>query len=93
MVCVLLFFFLICGNVAIHAKPGGFHAPVLPEDGILCKTAAVIRCVVKNKELVVASSVMRHRVLVPRQPDQAAGHSHHRPPYALGFPSCGYRGE
>lgn len=56
---VVFFFFLICGNVAFHAKPGGFHAPVLPEDGILCKTAAIIRCVVKNKELVVASSMMR----------------------------------
>lgn len=86
-------FFCVCGNFAFHVKLGGFHAPVLSEDGNLCKTAAIMRCVAKSKELVVASSMMRCRVLVPRQPDQGAGHSHHRPPYALGFPSCGYGAE
>lgn len=58
---------------------------MFPEDGIPRKTAAISRC-------VVARPMVHSRVLVPRQPDQGAGHSRHRPPPSrvLGFPSCGY---
>jgi len=85
--------FCLCGNLALYARKGLFHAHVLPEDGILCKRAATMGCAVTSEELVVASSTVHGRVLVPRWPDQGAGHSRHRPPRALGFPSCGYGGE
>lgn len=99
MGCCLFFFlcpqviftghFYLSGNFAFHAKPRLFHAHVLPEGGISCKTAAIMGCVVKSEELVLAGSTVHCRVLVLRQPDQGAGHSHHRPPHVLEFPSCG----
>lgn len=87
--------FFVSLETAFYAKKGLFYAHVLPEDGISCKTAAILRCVVKNEELVATSSTVHGMVLVPRQPDQGAGHSHHRPPppHVLGFSSWGYGGE
>lgn len=53
-----------------------FHAHMLPEDGIPCRTADILECVVRRKKLVAAGSTVHARFLAPGQPNQ--GHSHQR---------------
>lgn len=50
---------------------------MLPEDGIICKPAAITGSMLKSEEPVVASHAGHCMVLVPKQPDQEADHSHH----------------